>query len=151
LTQQGVYVFQLSAPLARIADFNTLVPGENTTFLGFGNVAIDPSHVVFEAFQPGWRSYCGRPLHKSDRYTHKARRHRRHDQWQSLTAINFGSRSFSGNQVVFETEFSDGSQSIALATVIGNRCPQSQGFWKNHTALWPQGFADTGQPELFAV
>ena len=32
-------MFQLSAPLARIADFNTLVPGENTTFLGFGNVA----------------------------------------------------------------------------------------------------------------
>jgi hypothetical protein len=53
-----------------------------STFTGFGNVAIDPSHA------PGRRF--------------------------------------------------DGSQSIAMATVSGNRCPQSQGFWKSHTAQWPQ-------------
>jgi hypothetical protein len=59
LTQLGVYVFQSSAPLAKIADFNTLVPGENTTFLCFGNVAIDPNHVVFEAdSNPDGKTRC---------------------------------------------------------------------------------------------
>jgi hypothetical protein len=73
-----------------------------------------------------------------------------------LTAINFGSGGFSGNQVVFEAEFGDGSQSIATATVSGNRCPQSQGFWKNHTALWPEdslilGNQNYSQSELLAI
>lgn len=45
---------------------------------------------------------------------------------KNLSAINFGSGGFSGNQVVFEADFSDGSHSIATATVSGNRCPQSQ-------------------------
>ena len=138
LTQQGVYVFQLSASLSRIADFNTLVPGGNTTFLGFGNVAIDPSHVVFEAFSmDGQTVVQGLYTNLTGTLT-KLVDTRDTINGKHLTAINFGSGGFSGNQVVFEAEFSDGSQSIAMATVSGNRCPQSQGFWKNHTAQWPQ-------------
>ena len=39
-----------------------------------------------------------------------------------LKAIHFGSGGFSGNQVVFGAEFSDGvSQSVAMATVSENR------------------------------
>src|SRR5262249_45028622 len=53
-------------------------------------------------------------------------------------------------------EFSDGSQSVATATLSGNRCPQSQGFWKNHTALRPQdslilGNQNYSQSELLAI
>jgi hypothetical protein len=75
---------------------------------------------------------------------------------KSLSAIHFGSGGFSGNQVVFGAEFSDGSQSVATATLSGNRCPQTQGYWKNHAALWPQDSFILGnqnylQSELLAL
>jgi hypothetical protein len=157
LTQQGVYVFQLTAPQTKIADFKTLVPGGNTNFACFGNLAIDPSHVVFEALSipDGVTIVQGLYTNLTGTLT-KLIDTRDTINGKQLTAINFGSGGFSGNQVVFEAEFSDGSQSIALATVSANRCPQSQGFWKNSPALWPEnslilGNQSYSQSELLTI
>jgi hypothetical protein len=162
-SQQGVYASSISKPFQpgdpyRVADLNTLVPGGNTTFLGFGNVAIDSSYVVFEAtsspdghtpVQGLYTNLTGtltKLVDTSDTINGKR-----------LKAIHFGSGGFSGNQVVFGAEFSDGvSQSVAMATVSGNRCPRTQGFWKNQAALWPQdslilGNQNYSQSELLTL
>jgi hypothetical protein len=136
---------------------NTVVPGGNTTFLGFGNVATDSGYVVFYAesspdghtvVQGLYTNLTGtltKLVDTSDTINGK-----------HLKAIHFGSGGFSENQVVFGAEFSDGSQSVATATVSGNRCPRTQGFWKNQAALWPQdslilGNQNYSQSELLTL
>jgi hypothetical protein len=145
ITQQGVYTVAFptdptsgtpSDPV-KIADLNTQVPGSTATFTAFGNVAIDPTHVVFDA----WYTENGVSVHglftnltgaltelveSGDTIGGK-----------QLADFHFGVGGFSGTQVTYEAEFTDGTQSIATTIVSGNRCPLGPGYWKNHPSAWP--------------
>jgi hypothetical protein len=178
ILQQGVYV---SIPTNagfppnpfRIADLNTDVPGLsglNATFAGFGPVAIDPNNVIFEATvnipvcsnPPGCDSFPTTETIKGIYGSIGGSLVKIIDETdtpggKAITDLNFGPGGFSGNQVVFEAEFTDGSQSIMAATLnTFTRCPQSAGFWKNHVRQWPVttlvlGNQNYSQSELLAL
>ena len=144
ITQQGVYT--VAVPVdptgghspVKVADLHTLVPGTTTTFSAFGNVAIDPQHVVFDAwYSPdGETSVHGLFTNLTGTLTELL------DTTDTINGkpladFSFGVGGFSANQVVFAAQYADGSQGIGMATVSGNRCPLSAGYWKNHANVWP--------------
>ena len=144
ITQQGVYTVAFPgdpispSALNKIADLNTLVPGTTATFTAFGNVAIDPQHVVFDAWYSadGQTSVHGLFTNLTGTLTELV------DTTDTINGkpladFSFGVGGFSGNQVVFAAQYADGSEGIGMATVSGNRCPLSAGYWKNHTNAWP--------------
>ncbi len=153
---QGVYMVAwnpsdpchtVSAP-ARIADFSSAVPGAvaGARFTAFGNVAIDPTRVVFDAWYTpdnGATEIHGLFTNMTGTLT------RLLDTTQTLGGkaladFRFGSGGYDSNQVTFAASFTDGSQSIATATVSGNKCPQSQGYWKNNPSAWPENVLTLG-------
>ena len=151
----GVYVKTPSDPIKVIADTSTPVPGSSFNFNNFGNVSIDPSNVAFEGFSSsgsvkGIYTNFGGTLAKviatGDVIGGK-----------TVTGVNMGPAGFSGDQIVFEAAYSDGSLAISAATIGGgNRCPLSQGFWKNHPAQWPETTLTLGnqtysQSELVSI
>jgi hypothetical protein len=153
----GVYVTTAPGPPNKIADLNTAVPGGTGNFLGFGAVAIDAGNVVFEgfgrnsvgAFEQGLFTNLGGTLTKIVATTDII-------NGQTLAVINFRAGGFSGNQVTFEAEFADGSQSIAMASVGGNECPRSPGYWEEHVSNWPVtslslGSQNYNQSQLLAL
>jgi len=140
---EGVYVglppnpcvAACSFSLSAVADTTMAVPGASGNFSGFGNVVIDPANVVFEGFSAsvtkGIYASIGGSLIKivadGDSLGGK-----------TVSDVHLGPGGFSGNQVVFEAAFTDGSRATVAGTFTSFiRCPQSQGFWKNHTSQWP--------------
>jgi hypothetical protein len=134
IIQSGVY---LSAPTSsgfppvpqKIADLNTAVPGLSgtaATFARFGPVAIDPSNVVFAAnvnlpvcVPPGCSSLTNKIIKgiygSIGGSLVKIMNETDTPGGNTLTNLSFGSGGFSGNQVVFEAEFSDSSSPIQTA------------------------------------
>lgn len=145
-----------AVPINMIADVNTVVPGGVGNFEGFGNVAIDPTNVAFEGVSnngstvKGIYTNAGGGLTKIIDTTDIL-------GGKQVSGVNLGPGGFSGDQVAFEVEFTDGSAAIAVATLGGgNRCPLSQGYWKNHAGSWPEpslalGNQNYSQSELLAV
>jgi hypothetical protein len=146
LQAEGVFVAAPPNPITPSSFFNltpvattaTVVPGGTTTFTAFGSVAIDPTNVVFEGFSfPGGVEVKGLYTNLGGKLT-KIVDTTGSINGRQIAALNFGRNGFSGTQVAFEAEFTDGSQAVAVATLSGNRCPQSQGFWKNNSGKWPE-------------
>lgn len=151
----GVYVAAPPSPISAIADTSTPVPGGAGSFSAFGVVSIDPSHVAFEGFSSGGAvkgiyTNAGGGLTKIIDTTDML-------GGKQVSAVNLGPGGFSGDQVVFAVDFTDGSHAVSVATIgAGIRCPLSQGYWKNHAALWPEtslvlGNQNYSQPELLAI
>jgi hypothetical protein len=53
--------------------------------------------------------------------------------------------------VTFEVEYANGQQGIYVATLNGNRCPLSQGYWKNHQSVWPETSLTLGSQNYTAA
>ena len=143
IAEQGVYVGTPNAtpqdPIKKVADLNTFAPGTEFRFTSFGNVAIDPAHVVFDA----WYSPDGGTTQVHGLFTNltgtltKLFDNTGSIGGKPLSDFSFGVGGFSGTQVVYAASYTDGSQGIGESTVSGNRCPLSAGYWKNHPSAWP--------------
>jgi hypothetical protein len=134
--QQGVYK-DIGNGWLRVADLYTLVPSSNAPFTGFGAVAIDPSYVVFDAYDGNgvhglYTDFAG-GLHKIVAIGDTIKGKVLSDFYWSQFGFSVGSAA----QVAFTAEFSDGSQAISIATLTNGPCPLSQGYWKNNPRLWP--------------
>jgi len=144
ITQQGVYVAFPVDPVRppapqKIADLYTSVPGSTATFSAFGSVAIDPAYVVFDGWYTptvGTTVVHGLFTNRTGTLT-KLLDSTQTIGGKQLADFGFGPGGFSGNQVAFRAQYADGSEGIGISTMSGNKCPASQGYWKNNPSAWP--------------
>jgi hypothetical protein len=120
-----------------VADFSTPLPAGAGSFSLFGPVAIAHGFVVFEGFDD--RANAG--LYTDfDGALHKIVAVGDVIGGKKVTALRWGQGGFIVNaavELVFAADFTDGSQAVTRATLTTGPCPLGQGFWKNHTSLWP--------------
>ena len=154
----GIYVKTPPDPCKLIADESTPAPGGFSSFTGFGHVAIDPSHVAFEGFSADSHGNPVKGIY-TDFGGSLAKVIATGDSigGSIVTDVNMGPAGFSGGQIAFQAAYGDGSQGISTAALGGgNRCPLSQGYWKNHPAQWPEttltlGNQNYSQAELVSI
>jgi len=150
--KNGVCVATPHSPPVKVADNTTPVPGGFGNFLAFGNISIDPGDVVFEGYSEDASSHVVKGIYSNVGGTlFKIIDTNDTPGGNALSGVNMGYDAFSGNQVAFEVDYASGEQGIYVATLGGNRCPLSQGFWKNHQSVWPETSLTLGSQNYTAA
>ena len=136
----GVYVATPMDPIRPIADTSTQVPGGAGRFISFGNVAIDGANVVFEATALVNGTQVVKGIYGSiGGMLRQIAAQGATMGTKQVADLHFGVGGFSGGQVAFAADFTDGSQGVGVTTPLGaGRCPTGQNYWRNHPSQWPE-------------
>ena len=116
--EHGVYKSLPNGPPQRVADLMTPVPGGTGTFIGFGQVVVDPGIVVFEGFSDDGAGGTRRGLYTDFSGTlTKIIATGDLLAGKQVTDLSVGPGAFTGNRVAFVAVFADGSEAITRASL----------------------------------